>query len=391
MPPRRSHRKSHNGCLQCKRRHVKCDEIRPRCGPCTKRELGCHFQTPQVEGNGVTSHDQGLSESYRERPPGPMPARTLELKLWHHFVTETYSTFIPGNERQRQAWRLDVPTMALDNAFLLDAMFAVSALHLVYLEVGTKKQWLQSALRYQDLALAGLNQAISSMDNETCEPVAICSILVFMLSIAVPGVCDDANETSRDPIADILGIRKLLEGVTVILQQSEATLSTGVLKDFFLPMYAEFGGLVAESPNGGELALEEALVLKNRHLCAPILESLMRLGGLMSSRVAHRDEIMTACQSLEKLISPLRNVGAVLSWPLGISPVIFELLGQDDELAAMLFIHYGMILHLLDDWWFTKNGGKLLVRAILSRFFHSIDESWRPTIEWAKNFVGLVG
>ncbi|KAI9047927.1 hypothetical protein LZ554_007729 [Drepanopeziza brunnea f. sp. 'monogermtubi'] len=379
-----------------------CDEIRPRCGPCTKRELGCHFQTPQVEGNGVTSHDHGLSDSYRERPPGPMPARTLELKLWHHFVTETYSTFIPGNERQRQAWRIEVPTMALDNAFLLDAMFAVSALHLVYLEVGMKKQWLQSALRYQDLALAGLNQAISSMDNETCEPVAICSILVFMLSIAVPGVCDDANETSRDPITDILGIRKLLEGVTVILQQSEATLSTGVLKDFFLPMYAEFGGLIAESPNGGELggliaespnegelALEESLVLKNRHLCGPILESLRRLSGLMSSKVSHRDEIMTACQSLEKLISPLKNVGAVLAWPLGISPILFELLTQDDELAAMLFIHYGMVLHLLDDWWFTKNGGKLLIRAILSRLFLSVNESWRPTIEWAKNFVGL--
>jgi hypothetical protein len=40
---RRRHRKSRNGCLECKRRHIKCDEKRPVCGNCTVSERSCSF------------------------------------------------------------------------------------------------------------------------------------------------------------------------------------------------------------------------------------------------------------------------------------------------------------------------------------------------------------
>lgn len=32
---RRSHRKSRVGCAECKRRHIRCDKLRPVCDHCT--------------------------------------------------------------------------------------------------------------------------------------------------------------------------------------------------------------------------------------------------------------------------------------------------------------------------------------------------------------------
>lgn len=40
---RRSHRKSRNGCAECKRRHIRCDEGRPACTNCAIAERACSF------------------------------------------------------------------------------------------------------------------------------------------------------------------------------------------------------------------------------------------------------------------------------------------------------------------------------------------------------------
>ncbi|KAI1426410.1 hypothetical protein F5Y12DRAFT_279825 [Xylaria sp. FL1777] len=46
MPPRRSHKKSRAGCRRCKVRKIKCDEVHPRCGNCSKHGVSCDFEHP---------------------------------------------------------------------------------------------------------------------------------------------------------------------------------------------------------------------------------------------------------------------------------------------------------------------------------------------------------
>ncbi|KAL5322544.1 hypothetical protein ACEPPN_010517 [Leptodophora sp. 'Broadleaf-Isolate-01'] len=161
-----------------------------------------------------------------------------QLKLLHHFITDVYKTFYPRDEAHVQCWQVHVPDIALEHTFLLDSLLAISALHLAHRETGAKKSWLQTALRYQDLTLAGLNKVLSSINPENCEAVALCSILVLTLSIAIPGICNDPDdEASRSPIADLPGLRKLVQGMEIICAQSEVVLRNGVLKNFFLPMF----------------------------------------------------------------------------------------------------------------------------------------------------------
>ncbi|KAK1476940.1 hypothetical protein CTAM01_15291 [Colletotrichum tamarilloi] len=45
---RRSHKKSRNGCAECKRRHIRCDERQPSCANCEVAERACFFPPPKV-------------------------------------------------------------------------------------------------------------------------------------------------------------------------------------------------------------------------------------------------------------------------------------------------------------------------------------------------------
>ncbi|KAL3422969.1 hypothetical protein PVAG01_04716 [Phlyctema vagabunda] len=55
-PTRRSHKKSRNGCITCKERKLKCDEVKPVCGNCLRR-----FTTIEIcdYGFGATFRKHG--------------------------------------------------------------------------------------------------------------------------------------------------------------------------------------------------------------------------------------------------------------------------------------------------------------------------------------------
>lgn len=59
----------------------------------------------------------------------PAASRQLELKLMHHYTAFTAKTF-SDQEAQKDAWQLDIPTIAYDAQYLMDAILAVSALHM---------------------------------------------------------------------------------------------------------------------------------------------------------------------------------------------------------------------------------------------------------------------
>ncbi|KJK62243.1 Zn2-Cys6 binuclear cluster domain protein [Aspergillus parasiticus SU-1] len=52
---RRSHRKSRNGCGNCKRRKIKCDEVHPACGQCTSHDINCDFTVQQTAPSETAS------------------------------------------------------------------------------------------------------------------------------------------------------------------------------------------------------------------------------------------------------------------------------------------------------------------------------------------------
>lgn len=68
MSSRRSHRKSRLGCLQCKRRKIKCDEAPPPCGNCKKHNIECEYGAPPVY-KSHSAHQARRASNVGSSPP----------------------------------------------------------------------------------------------------------------------------------------------------------------------------------------------------------------------------------------------------------------------------------------------------------------------------------
>ncbi|KAL7922693.1 hypothetical protein ACQKWADRAFT_292152 [Trichoderma austrokoningii] len=186
MPPRRSHKKSRAGCRRCKNRKIKCDEVHPRCGNCSKHGVMCDFESRQVleelhtlptpvtrspqapvsaptssgsmtitsttapSTTGIPAYDDHRISPSRLSPPSTsstpsltLPSvpiitsmtrqgdRLLEFQLWHQYISSTSKTLVMNSPASTDIWQKDVPRLALEGrTYLIDAVLSVAALHL---------------------------------------------------------------------------------------------------------------------------------------------------------------------------------------------------------------------------------------------------------------------
>lgn len=83
---RRGHIKSRLGCFSCKRRRVKCNELRPSCTSCHRLGLRCEYSTQAV----TNSTEAGTSVA-ATTPQAPLSGLALEdLRFYHQFLTVAY-------------------------------------------------------------------------------------------------------------------------------------------------------------------------------------------------------------------------------------------------------------------------------------------------------------
>lgn len=143
MVSRKSHLKSRNGCQNCKKRRIKCDERSPSCGNCTKHSIVCNFArkgpTADLQRRHQSNHDdenltlntenfslQERTISSKQIAPS-LPVE--ELELFYHFITATCFT-LSDRPKSHELWQKVVPKHAFAHTPLLRGILATSALHL---------------------------------------------------------------------------------------------------------------------------------------------------------------------------------------------------------------------------------------------------------------------
>lgn len=127
------------------------------------------------------------------------------------------------------------PKLALTSPFLLDSLLAFSGLHLAYLDPVARESWMRIAMTYHDRALVGFNEVLANISGSNCEAATLCSILVLLITVAAMGL--PRQYDNLDPVFEILGLRKLLRGCQLILEEWKDTLLSGDLHQFFGPMF----------------------------------------------------------------------------------------------------------------------------------------------------------
>ncbi|RSL76644.1 hypothetical protein CEP51_009778 [Fusarium floridanum] len=176
--PRKGHTKSRAGCICCKRRKVKCDEVAPQCGSCQRLGLPCEYL-------GKQNRSQSSSVA---RPLRTTPAMydANDMNFFRHFLFEAYPPLpIDGFTVWQQASKL-----SHEFEFLLHAMLGLGASHLGLL---TPNDYNKVALKHRVTAIRELNRHLSKPNITKAggeAAFAAMLVLTFQSSYMADGMVD---------------------------------------------------------------------------------------------------------------------------------------------------------------------------------------------------------
>ncbi|CAI6093731.1 unnamed protein product [Clonostachys chloroleuca] len=278
--PRRIHRKSRNGCVQCKRRKIKCDESKPECGKCISFRIPCSFSpSPSASASGGAcssdishgSHaERGkTSHKIRGRPrkdwsaiesspqqESSSPASTSssidnnpsllnldQAELLHHFTTTTGLSLANPDDRDdpiTRFWSHNAPLVGCGSPAVLHLCLALAARHLLYLGTGLHHQnrshYVSLADEHFEAGLTKVNEALRSVSPATSGATYLSTILLCYCTFARgPSgpkdflVCDLSKSTPMRWIS-------IAKGTAVLRETFGAdTLFTGLMSPFNSP------------------------------------------------------------------------------------------------------------------------------------------------------------
>ncbi|KLJ06956.1 hypothetical protein EMPG_17564 [Blastomyces silverae] len=227
MQKRISHNKSRRGCLNCKKRHVKCDEQGPPCANCVVRKSDCAYQLPAAKPkvtrkkrtttalatlskNDSSNSRQQSPEETSDSPPG-LSSRTasncslaihpssspvafssttesnrlLELELLHRWTTRTWMGLysIPADEPYMQ---IVLPRAALKEGYVMNSLLAAAAVDLALSSNESESAtYFCAALEYSNKASAGFRSQLENINQDNLHLLyhlaALSAIMQFVL------------------------------------------------------------------------------------------------------------------------------------------------------------------------------------------------------------------
>ncbi|KAK0729521.1 hypothetical protein B0H67DRAFT_559014 [Lasiosphaeris hirsuta] len=183
---RKTHRKSRNGCANCKLRRVKCDEAKPQCCKCTSYGVGCNYEPGASEMQLAVSGAFKVNLDLRRPVPRCLPQtpirlplagrddQTYELTLGDRelLINFTNSNILPvGSGANCFDFQSKAIKLAQVNPYLLHIVLTLSHLYHIHVNGNQMGPKVTSALAfhwYQGTALfnAKLSQPIKDEDKD---------------------------------------------------------------------------------------------------------------------------------------------------------------------------------------------------------------------------------
>ncbi|KAF3760030.1 hypothetical protein M406DRAFT_269754 [Cryphonectria parasitica EP155] len=224
-PAKVGHRKSRNGCLKCKARRVKCDELQPACTNCTRLRFDCTWPEHALRPMQARwSYDQNpfaqLDDDQGISLPESKARRMLEHRLlqnWYQNLNRQFPMY--PHDDWRDVWVVHIPRLSLQHENMLHAMLATSATNLLSSH-STDRDLFAARQSYIISALSAQRREVQKLSAENAEAVCMGSLLISITSFAM------LRERSLDPYQPPMEWLQLGRGAgTVIWQSVEAIVS----------------------------------------------------------------------------------------------------------------------------------------------------------------------
>ncbi|EGP83227.1 uncharacterized protein MYCGRDRAFT_77156 [Zymoseptoria tritici IPO323] len=396
---RRTHRKSRAGCIECKRRRIKCDEVKPSCGNCVRRTVTCRFRsnapaTRSEDASAATTPSQHtdptivqlsfdstistptahLIPSTASTPPIPSAAgveipNLFHLELWHHWLTTACLTFSDDDNRVGM-WRETVPQLAVRHSYVAQLLLALSALHLARLQTVRRALCMATSTALQSSAIDGMIDGLAaSPDSDRTSSLFIAATLLCFCNLA-KGPQDGQYLLYADTAEpEWLG---LLQGVKSILAEHRHVLAD--LSD-------EDGraGDVEESV-GPDLALSGFSASFDKLKTS--IESLRAEDESFAKYSRPVDDLQKCFDSafwrqqgsdVIRVHSP-----AVFGWLYRLNAEYLKALQDGKPMALVIYAYYMVLFARLDRFWFVEGWVDHIMVDIQRRLHHT----YKHWMEW---------
>ncbi|KAL2843382.1 hypothetical protein BJY01DRAFT_264276 [Aspergillus pseudoustus] len=386
MPSRRSHRKSRYGCIECKRRRVKCDESQPECTNCFNRGTECFYAPREVEWvqppQIVSSASRPKSPASSTTPsssgwmggndaqPQAADLNLSDMELLLQWCSSTYAT-MAHDRKFEHIYQYILPKEGLEYPFVLHGLLALSALHLARAsDPAAKARYFSIALEHQNRALSLFRPVISSINHDNSHTIFAFASLLLQLAFAIPP-CSPLAE-AHDCVQDLIQAFTLCRGLREIIGASWHWVSEGKFADVFKQ--------VDDTKHWPLPETVEAALFQLRYLN----ESRGRRfehhdADCYGAAISHLKDMMEIYQD-----KPHRFELA-LRWPFGLESDFLKLLKEHDPMVLVVVAHYCLVLHHFRHHWWMEGWSFRVAHSI----WDQLDETWRPCVYWVVKEVGL--
>ncbi|KAL2126589.1 hypothetical protein VTI74DRAFT_575 [Chaetomium olivicolor] len=439
---RRPHHKSKTGCLDCRRRRVKCDEQKPSCQACVRRGVVCRYTVQDRAGRPAVVKDASVRSplthnsassrlshealpTFQTPPPHgqaaePSPAETHstlpdascpgphnrtastssftfgidDLALLHHWTLST-SLSICRESSYSDIWQRVFPEVGFEHPFVAHAILSLAALHLAHSSRGARdgRANVAQAAEHHNEALRGFRQAVANITEANSEALFIWSLLnmiyVFGFLTQRCGAAAAADNNASFSRASsrkelVLGIEwiPMIRGIEAVLYPTHN--------------YLRFGRMQVIMGLGNWDDLEPGPVAAlgpDCYLCRT------RETWKNSSEAETYEQVLRVLRRCRMFIQQFETMDAatLTTWGYNRSwsgPLMFiffapeeyfTLLHQRQPPALVLFAYFGALLHGITDYWFMDGLGKEIVEVVGDL----LGSYWRPWIAWPLDIVGL--
>ncbi|KAH6973061.1 hypothetical protein BKA56DRAFT_593225 [Ilyonectria sp. MPI-CAGE-AT-0026] len=413
---RRRHKKSKTGCLDCRRRRVKCSEEKPECRACCRRGVECqyssstdpspamqHDETSPASTSTPLSQSQSQSQSQQISPipnlsslsfpailttPYEQSCVTFGIKdmaLFHHWTTRS-SLDIFKTSSLSITCQVTFSQVALKHPFVMQALLGLAALHIAYLDPRERLRHTADAARYHNQGLEGFREAVTRDNEEAGDALFVWSTLNLFYVFGVSGrlgegLCDESGWGSRRDRILGLGWIPMILGVETVLEPFSETIGSGPLRD------------VVNIGIFDDLDPDEATDPEDQRFC------YMRTAWENNPDASTYEGTLQALRRCRMYMAQFSTMdgedartlrfnrswqGAFIFVPVA-PKEYFTLLHQRQPPALILYAFYGALLHSLNESWFMEGWGYDIVEVVDDL----LGSYWKSWIAWPLEVVGL--
>ncbi|CAG7948309.1 unnamed protein product [Penicillium salamii] len=385
---RRTHKKSRNGCVECKRRHMKCDEKRPICSNCTSSQRHCEFvgPLPLVHGSRSASRElttaspsvqsqSALSPAQTFQQPNKFtedaPVNMLHVELLHDLWSDGMNALLSSDTAEKISFQ-DFLCHGLAAPYLMNELLSLSALHLSIVRPEKRNYYQHHSTQLQNYALNSFNAMSSHITAENTPPIFLFAAILGLHKLCETLVYrDDDFEGFLDRFVQYV---RLHHGVRVVVGQGRwETLQQTNLKPFL-----DFGTKIPP--------LESTL----GPVCQELLDRIKGVGlddatfRIYQQAVQNVQSVMTI---VEGQAPGTDSVNILVAWPILVPREYIDLISERRSEALVIFAYYGALVDTQKDIWLFRDGGEYLVRSI-SQYLGAHWEEW---LRWpCQNLTGTV-